>query len=95
MGIKLLARGKVREIYGNTEEQHRCTNTDLNYDTQHYIIDGRVVLDKITRAVMGFLFDDNELERIAKLTKQSEREVDMVLSTMFLGYPISNCGGEI
>jgi len=93
MGIRLLVRGKVREIYENTREQHRRTNTDLKYNTQHYIIEGRVVLDKITRAVMGFLFDDNELERIAKLTKQSERKVDRALSTMFLGYSIPNVGG--
>ena len=87
--MELVKRGKVREIYEIDEKDFRrdnMTNTNFNYRTANYIIEGRTVLSPKTEDMIGTLFDDGEMERVIKATETSKESVDALLDDMFLKY---------
>lgn len=81
--MKLINRGKVRDIYEFTDITR--LNKGVEYSSPNYLVEDRFVLESGTNAVIGTLFDDSELDKV-KLAIQKKENVDSLLDKMFFRY---------
>ena len=81
--MKLLHRGKTREIY--SFEGGVPTHSDFKYNSGRYYVRDREVLNVNNDGSVGLLFDDGDLEVIVEASKVSPEEFDRAINRMFKG----------
>ncbi len=79
--MKLINRGKTKELY--SFEGGFPKKSDFTYSSQRYSVVNREVLNVNNDGSVGLLFDDGELEQVAKASQISPEEFDKTINKIF------------